>query len=567
MKEMSTGFTKMLPLALGLLSLLFMLRAAEVYSKSIGLFHDVLWDFTPAMHMLKAESYMASQEVKIFGYPLPIVSGPYSGASKIWVLAPLLLLLGTSPLMVLVLNVLFGLIYLLALYWALLPVAGRICASLVFLIPLVDANYLLTVPLDEGIFLTQYIFISLAAGAWFRYLSNSRLKYYWMTWFFAGCLLAQKLTSIPIVLSFAIIISIMPLARFVQLVRSGRKNEAITRFLVMPAASFLVPMLPQSIYFLKSGFADLFASTADGRRVPYFSGLSHLFSFFTHMLDGADWYSRMTLSSVSDTAGPPVLAFSGFAVIACSLLVYLTVDGRKGQGRYTMACFWLGLCSFLLYPAFRGLDRPWHYYVLAPIFFSCVVAAVAHCVSSCAIRWKGPSAVIVTILGMVITTGVFIGARHGIRVLKGIESLKGVCVTSPAVNDIYEDIVKSNLKMIYALNYSLANPIYVFSKGTISANDLAWTDLSREKIEDLFQKIKADPEAAIAYRYCGDKSVESDWIEWLNREPQIFEFIKRLQPEIGSLRVDRYRDARQTEFVLIRRTDRGLAPAGSLIEK
>jgi hypothetical protein len=157
--------------------------------------------------------------------------------------------------------------------------------------------------------------------------------------------------------------------------------------------------------------------------------------------------------------------------------------------------------------------------------------------------------------------------RHGVRVLNGIQSLKGACMTSPAVNDIYEDAAKSNLKVIYALNYSLANPVYVFSKGTIRAEDLAWTDLSGEKVEELLQKIKADPEAAIAYRYCSDKRVEPRWIEWLNREPEIFEFIKRLQQEAGNLRVDRFRDARQSEFVLIRRGDRGDGPAGSLRDR
>jgi hypothetical protein len=158
-------------------------------------------------------------------------------------------------------------------------------------------------------------------------------------------------------------------------------------------------------------------------------------------------------------------------------------------------------------------------------------------------------------IGIMIASGVVTGARHGIQALRAIESLKGVCITSPAVNDLYEGVAKSNLKEVYALNYSLANPIYVFSKGTIRAHDLAWTDLNGEKIDDLFQKIKAGPEVAIAYRYCSDKSVEPHWIEWLNHEPRIFEFIRRLQLEAGNFRVDRYRDVRQTEFVLIRRGD------------
>ena len=156
---MPSRFSKVLAITLCLASLLFMLHASGVMGRNVGLFQDGLWDFFPAIGMLKAHSIFGPQEIKIFGYPLPLVSGPYSGALKIWILAPLLALLGTSPQIILALNVLFGLIYLLALYWALLPVIDKTWASLVFLLPLIDANYLLTVPLDDGIFIFQYIFI------------------------------------------------------------------------------------------------------------------------------------------------------------------------------------------------------------------------------------------------------------------------------------------------------------------------------------------------------------------------------------------------------------------------
>lgn len=77
--------------------------------------------------------------------------------------------------------------YLLALYWALIPAIGKNWACLAFTAPLFDTNFQLTAPMDTGPSLSQYIFISLALGSLFRYLSGARLTHYWLTWFFCGC--------------------------------------------------------------------------------------------------------------------------------------------------------------------------------------------------------------------------------------------------------------------------------------------------------------------------------------------------------------------------------------------
>ncbi len=545
-------FKKVLPVLLALISLFYMLHATDVYRKNIGLTHDTLWDFSPAVGILNGDSLMRAYEIRILGYPLPLVSGPYSGALKIWILAPLLALCGTSALMDLVLNVIFGFAYLLALYWALLPAAGGKWASLVFLIPLVDTNYLLTVPMDSGIFLFQYIFISLTIGAIFRYLSTSQLKYYWLAWFFNGCLLAQKLTAIPIVISIAGISGILSLRQFLRVARTESQARALTGFIAIPAAVFLIPLVPHLYYFSQSGIGDLFAKTAEGRRLPYFIALKMLFKFSTSMFDGADWYRRITLDYASYKPAPSLLAILGLAAIAASLLVRI-VSGRKEiSGKYLMACLCMGAGSILLYPAFPGLERPWHYYVLGSIFFPCVVLATRHLVSNLALRSGRYATSVPAAFVVFMTWGGISGVAHGIRFLRRIEAVKGTCVTSPALNDAYADIVSSKTRVVYAINYSLANPIYVFSKGSVHTEDLAWTDLTTEKIEGLLEKVKRNPEAAIAYRFCSDKTVESAWIGWLNREPQIFDLIKRLKLEGDKVSETRHYDNRQTEFVLVR---------------
>jgi hypothetical protein len=247
--------------------------------------------------------------------------------------------------------------------------------------------------------------------------------------------------------------------------------------------------------------------------------------------------------------------------MAFSLLIFLLSDYAGRSGRYAALCIALGMGSFALFPAFRGLNRPWHFYVLTPIFTACCMTATVYCLSFCADRFKRYATMVRILFAIGLTLGVVLSVRHGIGLLQRIESYKGACITSTALYDAYGAIRASNLKTIYAVNYSLAFPIFVLSKGTIHVEDLAWSELTPEKIAELFGKVKTNSEVGIAYRYCGNKDWDPNWIHWLNREPQIFDFMKRLEIEGSTLDVLRYKDDRQTEYVLITQTGEKKGPA------
>jgi len=417
-------FFTILPWLAGLLSLLFLLNAAGVLSKNIGVFHDELWDFIPAVGMIHASSLAGWLEFRIFGYPLPLVSGAYQGALKTWVSAPLLMIVGTSPGTILTVNVLFSMVYLTALYWAILPVAGRKWAWLVFALPFVDTNFLLTAPMDTGPSLFQYIFISLALGVLFRYLSSSDTKYYRMIWFFSGCVLAQKLTAIPVVIGFMILTGILSARRFWQAASPHRFWPAVKSFYIIPSLYFLVPMIPHLFYFYKRGFSALYVATADGVRGPYFPSLSQNFSFFRGMFDGANWYLRITLERIAVTP-PPILALSMLPILASSLVLYLVSKEEKEYGKYAAICMALCSGSFLLYPLFRGLDRPWHFYILTPILIGGSIISLAHCLSSVAKRWKKCAGFVLILLAAGLVSNIAFGTTHGMEMLKQIESRKG----------------------------------------------------------------------------------------------------------------------------------------------
>jgi len=81
-------------------------------------------------------------------------------------------------------------------------------------------------------------------------------------------------------------------------------------------------------------------------------------------------------------------------------------------------------------------------------------------------------------------------------------------------------------------------------------------------MDEWFEKLKSDPEIGIAYRYCRCREADPGWLSWMNREPQINQFIKRLEAERADLNVIRIQDDRQTEFFVISRRGNGSGPDG-----
>jgi hypothetical protein len=543
----------LLPAILGLSSLLLLSYAVNVIGPNIGFFHDELWEITPSVAMLRGDSRAFQQEINIFGTPVPLVSGPYQGAYKTWIAAPFLQIFGTSPQSILTLNLLLSMVCLALLYWAILPAAGPLWASLAFAAPLVDTNFLLTGPMDTGPFLFQSMFICLAMGTLFRYAAVRRRKYLWLTWLFAGGILAQKLTAIPVVLAFAILIAVMSAGRVREVARLRGLRSAVIEHLLIPSGLFLVPLIPHLAYLYKTGLVDLFSMTADAEKLPYFSALNKCIAFFQSMSGGTDWYQRITLDDTLFSVRPSMLAIAGALVTVCFIVTWLLSGDRLKDGRWGLLCLLLGLVSFSIYPLVPGLFRPWHFYILSPIFFGgCVIFT-----SYCCLRWSGkfrshswiPRAALV--VGFAVCVG--LGVSQAGTLLRGIEEHGGVCQTSPALYDIYYDILNAGIGTVYAVNYSLADPIYVLSKGRIRTIEMAWTELTPDSVEEMIHAIETDPKIGIVYRYCGCTTSDQDWIRWLNRDPDLFAFIHRLEREGGTLEFVRRRDTRLTEFVLIRR--------------
>jgi hypothetical protein len=538
----------LLPFAATLLASAFLIQSVDVQNRSFGYFHDELWDYTPAVAMIQSESLTEPQETKLFHHRVPLVTGPYHGAWKAWISSPILAYLGTSPAVLRTLNAFYAMAYLAAMYWALIPAVGRSWAWVVFLIPLADANFLVTVPIDMGPTIFQNIFIALTLGAIFRYVENRDGKSYRRIWLFSGCLLAQKLTAIPITIALGIFAAILAV-RYQHSWILSEKPKALRQLLLVPAVLFVIPMIPHLIYLHKAGLSSLLEMTA-AAPTPYWKAISQNYPFFQKMFDGTDWYQRITLDSFQRT-GTPLIFIWGLCAMGCAVLLYiLKRDQRKGL-RFALISGGLAAAGFCLMPLFNGLNRPWHFYILSPLFLAGCAIATIHVLSSVA-RFMGKARLASGILlACLCFAGVGRSAVQGFELLHGMEIHKGVCLTSPAINDLYAAIQAAHVKSVYAVNYSVAYPIYVLSKGTIRVEEFCWQDMTQERIEELFNRLKTDPSGGILYRYCGCKVGDQEWIRWLNKSPQIGEVIKKAEQTASQLNRISCKDDSETEFVLL----------------
>jgi hypothetical protein len=139
--------------------------------------------------------------------------------------------------------------------------------------------------------------------------------------------------------------------------------------------------------------------------------------------------------------------------------------------------------------------------------------------------------------------------------MERIENTKGVCITSPAITEVYENLSATGIEKIFGVNYAIANPVYVMSKGRIRADEMAWTDLSEDKINQMLKAVKENSEVAIVYRMCGHKEQSQKSISWLNHEPQVFDLIDRVEAEGAGLDVQVISDGRATDYYLVRKVD------------
>ena len=288
-------------------------------------------------------------------------------------------------------------------------------AFAVFLLPLADPNILIYIPMDYGPFLTQAIFIALAIGCLNRYILSSKMEYLACGCLAAGFLLAQKLTSIPVVLAYFMAMAFFTRTAYAEVLKGKR--------VILFLALFVLPLIPHLLYFGNNGFAALIAMTQPDRNLPYLKKIAADLSYFITSFNGVDWTFRNTGKDLTPVPAP-LLGYAGMVLIMLSLPV-LAHKGTKDNERKTGSLYLLMFAaSVIAFAFFKGLDRPWHYHILHPQFILAMSYSIYVLVNFG--LQKVPARLVYSLASILLLIIIASGMTTGWRLLKISKCGKGV---------------------------------------------------------------------------------------------------------------------------------------------
>lgn len=432
---------------------------------------------------MRGQSWRPNYEVKVLGLPLPMVTGPYQGALKTYLLAPLVAALGTRPTVLRGFNAVLAFLFLCVLFWAFAPLLKPTPRAGVFLLPLMVPHFLWFVPTDYGPFLLGLSFSAFGLGALVRADAISSQRFLPLVGLAAGLSVGDKLTAMPAAGT------LLALSLAVLLMKRQRPSRP-GRTLLMTVLMFALPVLPFVAYFYLHGFAELEANTHIA--VP-------------------QWLKGLTLSPASATVSCPPLKledrlkviWSGFKLMGSGNFLPEALSGDRLEPAVpwgfwiflAIAFFSLPLCwtvkklgraeaknwlllaaswpllvlLFLLTP---GLDRPWHFFPLLPFSVAACVAGLwatkqllLFCACSRAARWVMGAALLIAALSL---------AQRGVQLGYWLSQREGANLTSPAIEVVAGRLVEVQPRRLLCINYSVCNPLYVLGEGRFEILDLTW---------------------------------------------------------------------------------------------
>lgn len=524
--------------ALAVLAAVALAASAAVQTTRYAVYHDELWNHPAAVSLLRGKSWRPAWEVSILGLPLPLVSGPYQGSVKTILLVPLLATFGTSPGALRGIHCGFGLLYLTALFWALRAVVGSRAAAAVFLLPLADPNLTMFVPTDQGPFLLQNTFLAGALGATLRLALWREMRWLLLALGAASLALADKLTGAPVV---AVLVAVA-LALGVRVLGRSVRRWALAALVAA------VPLLPHAAYFARTGLAELKANVGGdmAQRSPYPATMRTTVTELTGFI-AAGSAMPTSLTADSPPAHRPLLAPLALVLAA----IGGTCAMRRRTGGDHAAAGLAALCvvlSVAVLAAVPGLTRPWHYLVFHPPMV--VAAFLGHrTLTRLAPPGTRTARAVRMIAALVLAGAAAAGAARTAELLAFLAERKGAHMYSPGLYEVHRHVRASAPQRLICLNYSLCNPLYVLSGGSVEPVDLTWAELS-DATEQYARYLLSLPGSVVVYRSVSGAAgpAQDGYFAWLNRTSDWL--VPRLLDSAGLARVTLHADSR-TEFGIV----------------
>ena len=530
-------------------SIFLMVLSIYSHESNIALTHDELWDYMHAVAYSKNSMIVPSYDMNVMGFRFPLITGPYQGAMKVWLVTPIIKAIGSSPFVLHSINIFFAVLYLLALYWALIALLDKTRATIVLLLPIVDTKFLLMASMDYGPFLLQNAFIALSIGLILRLFVAWNIRQFIAFCFILGCSFSQKLTATPIIISFALV-SFIVMFPFIREQTAKKQYYRLIIVLISCAIVFMIPLVPYLIYFYNSGFSELLSLTASSQKYGYFVKLTNT---IYALLDwkGNAWCEQISAYKPLDATGYylPSIMCSVFIPVA----FLLSLLERKNFSLRSPIIFVISmlLINILVYSFFDGLVRPWHYLSLQPIYIVTIVLSIFFTQRCFASSFKKHAIIVQGVFSIFFVFIMLSTFNNGRYILANIEREKGNLITSPALYRIAAVLKEIAPRKLYALNYSIGYPLYVILHGQVDMREFAFSSLTNKEISDIVNQIQAEQGVCLVSRFIKNYGNDKGWVSWLNKEPVIFDLQSILNQEKDNLFILRELDNYGTEFMLV----------------
>lgn len=460
------------------LTMIIQLLFANNHAKNFGPSVDILWGIPQATSLMNGQSYISEYELEIFGKRLPIATGAYQGGLKPYIAALWMKIFGHEYGELLYFNTILSAVLICSLYF-LIPASppGRVFALLSVYI--LNLHFIFGSILDYGPFLLQSIWISLALGYAVKGKKYNSISFFCISALCIGLCLNEKVTAIPTACGLLICLTY---SLFSSQLNKQRKLFA-TSICVITA---LIGITPYGIYFYQSGH-KIIKEIAYGQETVSINFLKDLNLFVQASIAT---YNSGSLSLIPQWDQIINTAQSDYFLLAAlyssgGMLLFMLIKSVAKKDEYTTEkssepFFLIGfvlIVVLLLHGCIPGLHRPWHVFTLYP-FITFTLAMLIDYVST----WSKSKYVLCILIATCIYT-------YSIRISKSLTLITqhtGSDIYSHALISFSKELEKLPPARIAALTYSLADPVYVLTGGTVRVDDFTWW--KKEEVRSSLEK-------------------------------------------------------------------------------
>ena len=327
---------------------------------------DGMWNL-PTASLLRGSSIYQNYisplwYIHFFNWNIPIVSGPYIGVGKSYLLALTSLFFPTFASANLALNLVLLLSVTILTYLVCKEITGNIFALVSPVILFFSNGFMFAAQTDYGPFLFGTCGILLLALTYLKREHFAPAKYAYLLSFLIGATLADKLTIFPYLIPVAVYLLI-----YLYKMKFTNKLKVIT----LCITSLLLPLAFHIIYFLNGGWGELLAWLApngpshNSGKIGLLQTWAALKTFSDVGFGGNQPYLYRAFFDVTNNSPSHIsLLVTGFLILFSPTIILTKQLIARNQSKQLMVLCFYPLLVLSIMPIFSY--NPWHLLPLTP---------------------------------------------------------------------------------------------------------------------------------------------------------------------------------------------------------